>query len=163
MQFGALLSLLSGARIEFIVIGGVAAFSHGSARLTGDLDVVYGRSPANLTRLQSALEPLHPYLRGAPPGLPFRLDMPTLQRGLNFTLTTDLGPFDILGEVTGGGSYEQLLPRSVEVEVYGVRCLCLDLDTLIAVKRAAGRPRDFEAIAELEVIREEARRRDLER
>ena len=36
----------------------------------------------------SALEPLSPYLRGAPPGLPFRLDAQTLARGLNFTLTT---------------------------------------------------------------------------
>ena len=31
----------------------------------------------------------------------------------------------------------------------------LDLDKLIEVKRAAGRPKDFEAIAELEAIREE--------
>jgi hypothetical protein len=35
--------------------------------------------------------------------------------------------------------------------------LCLDLDTLIRVKRAAGRPKDFEAIAELEALREELR------
>jgi hypothetical protein len=36
--------------------------------------------------------------------------------------------------------------------------LCLDLDRLIEVKRAAGRPKDFEAIAELEAIREERER-----
>jgi len=34
----------------------------------------------------------------------------------------------------------------------------LDLERLIQVKRAAGRPRDLEAIAELEVILEERRR-----
>ena len=41
----------------------------------------------------------------------------------------------------------------------GAECSCLSLDRLIEVKRAAGRPKDFEAIAELEQIRE-ARRQD---
>ena len=36
-----------------------------------------------------------------------------------------------------------------------VECLCLGLDALIRVKRAAGRPKDLEAVAELEAIREE--------
>jgi hypothetical protein len=36
-----------------------------------------------------------------------------------------------------------------------VRCRCLDLVSLIRVKRAAGRPRDLEVIAELQAIREE--------
>jgi hypothetical protein len=34
----------------------------------------------------------------------------------------------------------------------------LNLDRLIEVKRAAGRPRDLEALAELEAIREERSR-----
>jgi hypothetical protein len=36
--------------------------------------------------------------------------------------------------------------------VFGVDCRCLNLESLIEVKRAAGRPKDFEAIAELEEI-----------
>ena len=39
--------------------------------------------------------------------------------------------------------------------MFGGTYYYLDLDTLIASKRAAGRPKDFEAIAELEAIREE--------
>jgi hypothetical protein len=39
-----------------------------------------------------------------------------------------------------------------------VRCHCIDLVELIRVKRAVGRPKDFEAIAELEAIAEENRR-----
>ena len=34
----------------------------------------------------------------------------------------------------------------------GVRCRCLTLSKLIEVKRAAGRPKDLEAIAELEAL-----------
>ena len=105
--------------------------------------------------LVSALKPLQPYLRGAPPGLPFEWSAETIMKGLNFTLTTNLGALDLLGEILGGGIYEDLFPDTVRLRVAGVDCLCLGLERLIAIKRAAGRPKDFETIAELEVIREE--------
>jgi hypothetical protein len=129
---------------------------HGSARATFDVDIVYGRSPENLRRIVNALAPHDPYLRGAPPGLPFRLDVQTLERGLNFTLTTHVGDLDLLGEITGGGRYEDLIPDTILVELFGYSCRCLSLRKLIAVKRAAGRPRDLEAIAELEALAEES-------
>jgi predicted nucleotidyltransferase len=75
--------------------------------------------------------------------------------GLNFTLTTSAGAIDLLGEVIGGGSYEELLPRTEEVTLFGASFRCVDLPTLIHLKRAAGRPKDFEAIAELEALLEE--------
>ncbi|MGH9602964.1 MAG: hypothetical protein ACRD24_11315 [Terriglobales bacterium] len=71
-------------------------------------------------------------------------------------MVTDLGALDLLGEITGGGKYEDLLPHCIELTLYGVSCRCLGLRRLIEVKRAAGRPRDLEAIAELEALREEA-------
>jgi predicted nucleotidyltransferase len=154
----ALLRLLSEAGVEYIVIGGVAATAHGSARATLDLDIVYRRTAANIGRLVRALAPCRPYLRGAPPGLPFRWDAATIQRGLNFTLTTTVGDLDVLGEIVGGGDYDALLASTQLVPAFGVECRLLDLDRLIEVKRAAGRPKDFEAIAELETIRE--RRQD---
>lgn len=154
-DFQGLLRRLSEAGVEYILVGGAAATAHGSARLTQDVDVVYRRSRENLARLITALAPLHPYLRGAPPGLPFRWDERTVQAGLNFTLTTDLGDLDLLGEIVGGGTFEDLIGHSVGITVFGLPCRCLDLDTLIRVKRAAGRPKDLEAIAELEAIREE--------
>ncbi|HWP98906.1 MAG TPA: hypothetical protein VNK92_00415 [Vicinamibacterales bacterium] len=154
-DFPALLRALAAAGVRFIVVGGAAAAAHGSARLTLDLDVVYERSPDNLARIVDGLAPHRPYLRGAPPGLPFRWDVDTLARGLNFTLQTDLGALDLLGEIAGGGRYDDLLPDTVAVQVFGIECRVLSLERLIAVKRAAGRPRDLEAIAELEAILEE--------
>lgn len=79
-------------------------------------------------------------------------------KGLNFTLITNLGALDLLGEITGGGKYEDILPHSLKLQLHGNECFCLGLDYLIRVKRAAGRPKDFEAIAELEAIREEQSR-----
>ena len=95
-----------------------------------------------------------------PPGLPFDWSEETIRKGLNFTLTTNLGALDLLGEVTGGGNYEALLPDAVKLKVAGVECLCLGLARLIQVKRAADRPKDLDAIAELEVIEEERRAND---
>jgi predicted nucleotidyltransferase len=157
-KFRAVLETLVGGGVEFIVIGGAAALAHGTARLTLDIDVVYARDPPNIQRLAAALEPHHPYLRGAPLGLPFRFDAATISRGLNFTLTTDLGDVDLLGEIVGGGAFKDLLPASVELAPYGVRCRCLSLPALIRAKRAAGRPKDIEAIAELEALLAERER-----
>lgn len=158
IDFRKLLQLLTGCQVEFIIIGGVAAVIHGGSRLTQDLDILYRRTPENLERLVRALAGQSPYLRGAPPGLPFQWSVATLRMGLNFTLDTSLGPLDLLGEVTGGGSYETLFDDTIEVEVFGFNCRCLDLPALIRTKRAAGRPKDLEAIAELEGIAEERKK-----
>lgn len=157
-SFPELLKQFVLGRVECIVVGGAAATAHGSARLTRDLDLVYRRTPENIARVAAVLAPCSPYLRGAPPGLPFRWDEATIRRGLNFTLTTSLGAVDLLGEIAGGRSYEDLLPYAEPVTLFGVECLCLGLERLIHVKRAAGRPKDLEAIAELEAILEERAR-----
>jgi len=117
-DFRALLGVLSDAGVKFIVIGGAAATAHGATRLTQDIDVIYARNAENIRRLVSALTTHRPYLRGAPPGLPFLWDEKTLANGLNFTLTTDLGDLDLLGEVVGGGGFEQLLKDSVELTIF---------------------------------------------
>ncbi len=151
---------LGSGGVDFILVGGVAAAAHGSARLTQDVDVVYRRGKDNLERLVASLGEAHPYLRGAPPGLPFRFDVPTLAAGLNFTLMTDLGAIDLLGEITGGGRFEDLVAHCIWAEAFGVRCRLLDLQTLIATKRATGRPKDFEVLAELEILWARAKKLD---
>jgi predicted nucleotidyltransferase len=162
-DFAALIRILAQNHIHFILIGGAAATAHGSARLTQDLDIVYQRERGNMARLASCLGQHKPYLRGAPQGLPFNLDADTIARGLNFTLITDLGAIDLFGEITGGGAYEDLLPDTITLDLFGVSCRCLDLKRLIEVKRAAGRPHDLEAVAELEALLEEQQKRSPDR
>jgi hypothetical protein len=150
-----LLGALSDAGVEFILIGGVAARAHGSARITQDVDISYSRSIENLRLIVKALAPFSPYLRGAPRGLPFEWSVATLKAGLNFALTTSAGDIDLLGEIVGGGRYDDLAPHAITVTIFGHETLLLDLPWLIQVKRAAGRPKDLEVIAELEVLLEE--------
>ncbi|HKO36568.1 MAG TPA: hypothetical protein VJV21_08815 [Pyrinomonadaceae bacterium] len=154
-NFPELLRILSHEKVQFIVVGGAAGIAHGSAMITYDLDIVYDRSNENIARIVTALSEYSPYLRGAPPGLPFDWSDRTVKNGLNFTLTTSLGAIDILGEIAGGGNYDELLPEAGEIELYGINCLCLNLEKLILTKRAAGRAKDFNAIAELEALLEE--------
>jgi predicted nucleotidyltransferase len=159
-NFRGLLPLLLDRHVPFILIGGGAAIAHGLARLTYDVDVVYSRHPDSIRNLVAALAPYQPYLRGAPPGLPFHWDERTVRAGLNFTLTTTLGDLDLLGEASGGGTYENLLPFSQEIEAFGAKFRLVTLERLIQLKRAAGRPKDLEVIAELQALLEERRKRD---
>ena len=160
MQLERLLVTLADARVDFIIVGGVAARAHGSARITQDVYLAYSRTADNIARLVSALAPYEPYPRGAPRGLPFEWSVPTVRAGLNFTLTTALGDIDLLGDIAGGGSYDGLLPHTIMPTVFRRPIRILDLPWLIRVKRAAGRPKDFEVIAELEALAEEIERRE---
>jgi hypothetical protein len=154
-KFREIYELLIIADIEFFLVGGAAANLHGSPRFTLDVDIVYSRRDENIAKIVRAFSRIHPYLREAPAGLPFQFDARTIRNGLNFTLITDLGPIDLLGEVPGGGIYEQLVPFSEIKNVYGLALPCVTLEKLIELKRAAGRPKDQELIAELEIIRQE--------
>lgn len=144
-----LIETLSDHNVDFVLIGGVALVVHGSGRTTEDLDICYDRSEANLKRLADALGGLHPTLRGAPAELPFRLDARTLRSGLNFTLSTDAGDLDLLGEVAGVGGFAELAPDAQVVELFGRPVRVAGLDDLEAAKRAAGRIKD---LADLEII-----------
>jgi hypothetical protein len=153
-DFERSLTVLLDGGVELVVIGGVAMWLQGSAYLTGDLDICYGRSRENIQRLVAALSPFGPRLRGAPSDLPFHLDVPTVVRGLNFTLTTELGDIDLLGEVAGIGTYPEVLGMSTALEILGRMCPVLSLDGLIKAKRTAGRQRDLLVLPELEALRE---------
>lgn len=146
------LKLLGRYEVDVVVIGGVAATLHGSAQLTNDLDVCYARSRANLERLSDALQSVNARLRGVAENLPFIPDAETLYKGLNFTLSTDVGVLYLLGEVRGVGYYEDVFAGSITYILFGYRFPVIDIRKLIIAKRTAGRPKDLIAIPELEAI-----------
>lgn len=149
-----LLKALYDQSVEYVIIGGAAAVLQGSAYVTADLDVCYSGEKENLKKVATALAPSNPSLRGAPKNLPFQLDADTLKAGLNFTLTTDLGDLDLLGEVAGLGGFVEVLSFSEELEIFGIRCKVLTLEGLIKTKRAIGRAKDLRLLPELEALLE---------
>ena len=154
MKLRELLARLAEHQVRFSVIGGVALIARGVQRSTEDLDIAYARDRENLARLASALESLHPRLRGVPADLPFVLDEASLRSGLNFTLDTDLGPLDLFGEVPGLGAFEHVDAASDEMEIAGTRLLVLTLDGLERAKRAAGRPKDIVDLGYIRALKE---------
>jgi hypothetical protein len=151
---GALIAL-TGAGVDFVVIGGIAGRLHGSTTVTNDLDVCYDRAPENLRRLASVLNEADASLRGVDEEVPFVLDARALAAGDAFTLDTDFGPIDILGTPAGSPGFEALANNATRYEVGGVEVLVASLDDLIAMKRAAGRPKDLIEVEVLGALRDE--------
>lgn len=140
--------------VEFVLIGGVAVTLHSSAYVTEDLDFCYSRTNTNLARLTAALKEFKPRARGLPEELPFNFDETTLRNGTNFTFSTTVGDIDLLAEVAGVGDYTVAKERSVEFTIYDRVVSVLDLDALIATKRAANRTKDQLVLPELLALRE---------
>lgn len=154
MNFVRIVQSLADARVEFVVIGGWSAILHGSSHVTNDLDLCYSRTPENLRRLAEVMAPWHPRPAGFPPELPFVWDGRTLGNATVLTLDTDLGRIDLLAEVSGLGSWSDVIRNCVRVQAFEREVRTLSLADLIASKRAAGRPKDLLVLPELEGLAE---------
>jgi hypothetical protein len=150
-----LLQELNAADVQYVVIGGVAARTHGSPLITADLDICYARDAANHEALAGMLQKVNARLRGVEPGLPFRLDAKGIAKGDSFTFETDYGAFDILGTPSGTSGYADLARKAVPVDLDGLIVLVAGIRDLIRMKRAAGRVKDLLAIEELGALQEE--------
>jgi hypothetical protein len=145
------------AGVDFVVIGGVAGGAYGSAYGTEDVDLAYARATENLERMAGLLRGLDATLRGAPADLHFQLDPRSLAEGGNFTFETRLGPIDILAFPAGAPPFEQLRAAATVIDVEGRKVRIASLDHLIAMKEAAGRPKDLLMASEYRVISDELR------
>jgi hypothetical protein len=153
----ALLARLIAEKVEFVVVGGVAAVARGSCRATFDLDVAVRLSQENLSRLHAAVADLHPRHRMHPDRPPWDLQPDDASRFRNIYLTTDLGTLDCLGDVAGLGEYTAVLDWSDDIESGSGVVRMLTLDGLIRAKQVLTQPKDREHLAELKAIRERLR------
>jgi hypothetical protein len=151
-----LIERLARAKVEFVVVGGLAVMMYGTGLITKDVDVCVTFTSENLQRIWTALGDLHPYHRMTPQKVRLVLT-PGFEKGLkNLYLMTDLGSIDLLGEVLGVGDYAATYAGSVAVPMpYGEYRL-LSLDTLIAAKEAMNREKDRAAVRLLRGIRDAA-------
>ena len=81
------------------------------------------------------------------------MDVLTLRTTPVLTLGTSEGDLDLLDRIDGVCGYRAVLAKSVEVQAFGMAFRVLDLPTLIKAKRATGRPKDREALLELQQLR----------
>jgi hypothetical protein len=142
--------------VRFVLIGGLAAKAHGSPTLTVDIDICPARDPDNLERLAAVLGELGARLRGAPRDVPFHPDRGTLERLEILTLATDRGDLDVVVRPPGVDGYDELKSNALDAELAaGLRVPVAELEDLIRMKRAAGRPKDRVELEILGALRDE--------
>jgi transcriptional regulator with XRE-family HTH domain len=144
--------------VDFVVIGGIAAVLHGSARNTFDLDICFSTDDANVAALGDVLIALSARLRGVDEDLPFVPDG-RIWRGIELlTLVTCLGELHVLARPPGAPPYQQLRRNADRYDVGGFDVPVASIDDLIAMKQASGRAKDLLDIEELEGIKRLRRR-----
>lgn len=145
-SFRAALEALSRHRVEFIVVGGVAAVLNGAPISTFDLDVVHARATDNIDRLMRALAEIDAHYRDQtnrrlPPN-------PALLAGDDHHLfRTKVGPLDVLGTIGVGHGYDELLTESEKLPLGVFVVHILNLRTLIRIKEETGRDKDRAVLA----------------
>jgi Nucleotidyl transferase of unknown function (DUF2204) len=138
-DFVEMLSELSAAGAEFLVVGAHALAAHGVPRATGDIDIWVRPVADNAERVLSALSRF-----GAPL---FDLTREDLTReGTVFQIGQPPSRIDILSSISGV-SFEAAWLRRVLVEIEGIAVPVLARKDFIANKRSAGRPKDLSDLA----------------
>ncbi len=156
----SLLAALIEGGVDFVVIGGLAAQALGSPMITEDLDICFDLDRDNLERLAAVLQRLAAVRRGMPDGVRSPLDARALRADDVFTLRTMFGDLDLLARPDPGLDHRQLRARASRFDLEGHTVWIAALVDVIAMKRAAGRPKDLLALEHLGALREELDRRD---
>jgi len=147
----AMLRLLHAHRVQFLVVGGIAARLRGAPLLTQDVDITPAPDRANLERLAGALKDLDARLRTAtePDGVPFPFDPGLLGNATVWTLTTKHGDLDLVVSPAGTDGYRDLIRDADELNVATEPDLSVQVASLADVirsKEAAGREKDRAAL-----------------
>ena len=156
-DFETVVRRLNEHRVEFVLIGGMAAMAHGVTLVTFDIGVCCSFQSENLFNLQKALADVHPVHRMTPQKLPLEIKPENVGRLRNLYLDTDIGAIDCLSEVAGLGDYAAVAPLSIELDLPSGRFRVLSIDALIRAKQAINRTQDKIAIAQLLAIKERQR------
>ena len=151
-NLSTLLHRLADAGLDFVIVGGFAAVTHGSSYVTRDVDICSLLTPDTIARLRTALADWHPTHRLTPQKLSFLHHPPGDEPVQNLYLETDQGVVDILATVLGVGNFDRLKQSAEEVEVDGRRYRVMSLADLIQAKEALGREKDLLTAKELRAI-----------
>jgi hypothetical protein len=153
-----LLGRLLDARVDFVIIGGIAVVLQAMPRFTKDLDICYSTSEENLKALGDVLVSLNARLRGIEETIPFVPDARTLRGTQILCLTTPVGDIDLLVDPSGARPYKTLRQHADTMELAGQQVAVASIEDMLLMKRAAGRPQDLIDIESLEAARRLRRR-----
>jgi hypothetical protein len=157
-RFDEILEHLAAHEVDFIVVGMTAGILQGAPVTTVDVDIVHRRSPENVARLLTALEPLDAVYRHDPRRL--RPGESHLTGPGHQLLATRLGDLDCLGTIDQDRGYDDLLEQTEKMSLSSGRTVrVLSLRALIDAKERSGRPKDLAALPVLRATLDERSRR----
>jgi hypothetical protein len=154
---GVLHTLIS-FKVDFVLIGGLAARLHGSPTVTNDLDVCHETSTPNVERVAKALAEMEATLRLPDPSehVDLEIDDRLLRATDNLTLATEFGAFDLLARPAGTEGYDDLVRDASVLKLgQGLSVKVASIDDLIRMKRASGRPKDLIEVEILTALQDE--------
>ena len=149
VNLSSILEGLCDARVEFILVGGLAAVVQGAPVTTMDVDIVHHQSAENITKLLAFLKTIEAIHR-RPDDKLIGASRKDLTGTGHVLYTTRLGPLDLLSVIEKGYAYSELLEHSVEIKFRGYKLLVLDLRTMIQLKKASSDPKDRRRLPVLE-------------
>lgn len=140
-DFVEMLSALSAAGVDYLIVGAHALAAHGLPRATGDLDIWVRPAPDNAAHVITALRAF-----GAPL---FDLSEADLARpDTVFQIGVVPNRIDILTAISGV-AFGDAWPRRAVITIEGQELPFLSREDLERNKRAAGRPKDIADLAAL--------------
>jgi hypothetical protein len=156
-----IVEILERYRVEYVLVGGFAAVLYGARRPTEDIDIAPAGTPDNLQRLSAALGELQARIRvdGVPEGLAFDTSGEALRGMTMLNLRTAYGDCDLTFAPAGfPGGYADLIAGAHEHRIGDVIVKVAALGDIIRSKASANRPKDHEALPELEELARRLRR-----
>lgn len=154
-ELNEILKLLLQNKVEFVLVGGLAAIAHGVSTVTQDVDVCFSFDARNVENLLKALTNIHPRVRAGSKIIPLQeYSVERLAQLNNLYVKTDWGELDLLGTIMEIGDFEETKKNSSKITLFGYPCRILNIDSLIAAKEAMGRPKDRQVVLELRALRE---------
>jgi len=147
-----LFAALAEAKVEFVVIGGIAVGLHGFLRATEDLDIVPAPDAANLDRLCDVLEAQQATLLLNPSRRFGSREAWMLRRGRNVSITTPHGDLDIVRTLPGVPDYAALTSDAERYDIDGMTVVVASPGKLTEMKRARGNEQDEADIAALRAL-----------
>jgi len=149
------LQALNDAKVDYVIVGGVAMNLLGCPRFTNDIDILLALDADNIKRMQTAMESL-----GYEQRIPLALDeLGDEKKAVQFVQERNLLAYTFYNpkeplysvDVIVGASlqFNQYTRNKMHVEVWGLSLPVVSIDDLIGLKKQSDREKDALDVATL--------------
>ena len=160
LDYLAIFEALNKLKIDYLVVGGLAANFHGIPRMTYDIDLMIRLESPNILKLVKKLSqwgyqpkvPVNPTDLADDAKRNLWIDTKGMKAFNFYSETLPIGEIDLI--IASPIPYPQLKKRSVPIEIKKKKIPVISIPDLIALKVKAGREQDIADVKYLKMIQE---------